>query len=661
MTTAEHAAGRSGRVVGAILLAAGVALSLANIGALGGLDSIAAAWRGLAHAPLHSVELVHGWLPRVAVSLLAGAGLGAAGAAMQQVLRNPIASPLTLGVAAGARLSLSLLTLWAPGMLAAIGEPVAMLGGAAALALVLGLASRRGLDPVTVVLAGLVVNLYFGALNAGLLLFFEMDLSALLIWGSGALTQHGWSDPVSLAPRVALGIGVLVLMRRPLSLMTLDEGSANSLGLGLKRTRVVALGAAVYLTAAVVSSVGVIGFVGLAAPAIARLMGARTFRQRLALSPLLGGLLLLVTDQLVQRLAGYTAGLLPTGAVTALLGAPLLLWLLGRVRPSAPASASARPAPSHVDHRRRLPAILATAVVVVTAALFLGRDGQGWRLDGVVSLMAQFPWRAPRVATALFAGVLLAVAGTILQRLLRNPMASPEVLGISGGALFGIVALVYLAPGAPEAALAGAGTLGALGTVAGLMWFSRRSDYAPERLLLAGVAVKALFDGLIGLVAASGVPFWTRLLNWVSGSTYGAGWSGALGGAAAVAVLLPAALVLHRWLALLALGDVQARARGVHVPRARFLLLLLAAVATAVATLLIGPLSFVGLMAPHLAHMLGLRRVRTQLLGACGIGAGLMVLADWAGRTLLVPGEVPAGIAASLIGGIYFMVLLRRL
>ncbi|HSH41763.1 MAG TPA: iron chelate uptake ABC transporter family permease subunit, partial [Arenicellales bacterium] len=236
-----------------------------------------------------------------------------------------------------------------------------------------------------------------------------------------------------------------------------------------------------------------------------------------------------------------------------------------------------------------------------------------------------------------------------------------EVLGISGGALAGVVLLVILAPAASYAALAGAGTLGALVTVGGLMWFTRRHGYAPERLLLAGVAVKALFDGVLGLVAASGVPFWTRLLNWVSGSTYGAGWDEVLGGLLAVVVVVPVVLALGRWLQLLGLGDEQARARGMLVARARMVLLVLAAVATAVATLLIGPLSFVGLMAPHMALMLGLRRVGTQLAGACGIGAGLMVLADWAGRTLLVPGEVPAGIAASLIGGIYFMYLLRRL
>ncbi len=645
---------------GGLFLASCLVLMAMNVQTLGGLDSLRAASHGLADAPIEAVKLVHGWLPRFVVGLLAGAALGASGAVLQQVLRNPIASPMTLGVAAGAQLALSLLVLWAPGLVAVLAEPAATAGGALALLLGLGLAARRGLDPVTVVLAGLVVSLYLGAVNAGLLLFFEMDLTALLIWGGGALTQHGWGDAWTLGPRVAAGIAVLALMARPLAVLTLDESSARALGLGLGRTRLLALAVAVYLSAAVVATVGVIGFVGLAAPAIARLLGARTFGQRLVAAPLAGSLLLLFTDQLVQWLGQFSASLIPTGAVTALLGAPLLLWLLRRLRTTASVNAGSLTPPAGAG-RLRLAWVLTAVVAVAGVALCLGRDATGWRWDGFAVVLERFPWRAPRVATALVAGALLATAGVVLQRLLRNPMASPEVLGISGGALAGVVALVYFAPAATYGALAGAGTLGALATVGGLMWFARRDGYAPGRLLLAGVAIKALFDGLLGLVAASGVPFWVRLLNWVSGSTYGASWEEVLGGLAAVAFLVPAVLLLRRWLDLLALGDVAARAQGVQVNAARLLLLVLAATSTAAATLLIGPLSFVGLMAPHLASMLGLRRVPTQLAGACGIGAGLMAGADWAGRTLLVPGEVPAGIAASLIGGVYFMYLLRRL
>ena len=180
------------------------------------------------------------------------------------------------------------------------------------------------------------------------------------------------------------------------------------------------------------------------------------------------------------------------------------------------------------------------------------------------------------------------------------------------------------------------------------------------RQVLQPVHVIGHRRALIGLVAASGSPLWLRLLSWVSGSTYGVDWPLVIGAGVVVVLLAPTVLALHRWLELLGLGAEAAAARGVRVNMAHLVLLTLAALATAVATLLVGPLSFVGLMAPHMARMLGLRRARTQLVGAAGIGVLVMVLADWVGRTLLVPHEWPAGLAAAFIGGLYFMWLLRR-
>ncbi len=645
---------------GIALLAGALVLAGFNLVGIGDPGALVEAWRAPASAPIGAVQVLHAWLPRLVMSLLAGAGLALAGTVMQQVLRNPIASPLTLGVAAGSQLGLSVLTLTAPALLAPFGEAVAVAGGALALGIVLALTWRRGLEPVSVVLAGLVVSLYFGAVNAGLLLFFEFDLKALLIWGGGALTQHDWSGVTFLAPRVLVVLGLLALLARPLAILTLDDHSARGLGLSLQRARLLALAAAVYLAAAIVSAVGIIAFVGLAAPALARQLGARTIGQRLFAAPAIGALLLFVTDQCVQQLDVYTSGLLPTGAVTALLGAPLLLWLLRQVRPrAAPMQTATVPHPG-THATGRVTALWLVALAVAVIALLLGRDASGWHLRDIATVLDASPWRAPRVVAAACAGLLLALAGTILQRLLRNPMASPEVLGISGGALAGVTLLVMAQPGAGEPALVAAGTAGAVVTTGGLLWFARHGGAAPERILLAGIAIKAIYDGLIGLVAASGSPLWLRLLSWVSGSTYGVDWPLVIGAGMAVMLLAPTVLALHRWLELLGLGAEAAGARGVRVNMAHLVLLTLAALATAVATLLVGPLSFVGLMAPHMARMLGLRRVRTQIIGAAAIGVLVMVAADWAGRTLLVPHEWPAGLAAAFIGGLYFMWLLRR-
>ncbi|MBB6342362.1 iron complex transport system permease protein [Pseudomonas fluvialis] len=599
-------------------------------------------------------------LPRLLMALLCGAILALAGTLMQQVLRNPLASPTTLGVASGAQLGLLVATLWAPWLLDLGREWVALVGGALATALVFALAWRRGLAPLTLILAGLVVTLYLSALNTSLMLIQQQDMNAVFIWGSGSLSQNSWQGLQFLLPRLAVVLLLLAPLLRPLALLELDDNGARSLGVPLRSLRLITLALAVYLAAAVVSTVGVIGFIGLAAPALVRLLGARRFNQRLLWSPLLGAGLLSCTDLGIQLLAGPLAELLPTGAATALLGAPLLLWLLPRLNLPAgqPAARSQVLAPRRDRPLPLLLALFAAFLVATGLALAIGQGVDGW--DWRVSDAQLFDWRWPRVMAAAAAGCMLALAGCLIQRLTGNPMASPEVLGISAGAAMGLIALLFLLPVSTLALQLGLGGLGAGLTLLLIVAISHRSGFAPERVLLIGISITALFDALQVILLAGGDPRGQNLLSWMSGSTYFVGPGQALGVGFCSIVLLLAALPLCRWLELLPLGDGSSRSLGVPLVRSRMLLLGLAALLTAGATLVIGPLSFIGLLAPHLARLLGLVRARSQLLGAALLGALVMVLADWLGRNLLFPAQLPAGLLASLVGGAYFMLCLRR-
>jgi len=119
-------------------------------------------------------------------------------------------------------------------------------------------------------------------------------------------------------------------------------------------------------------------------------------------------------------------------------------------------------------------------------------------------------------------------------------------------------------------------------------------------------------------------------------------------------------LSLHRWLTLISAGDGIAAGRGLPVEKARLVLLTVAALLTALVTSIIGPVAFVGLLAPHMAALLGARSGRAQLMIAALVGAGLMLLSDWMARTLIYPAQLPAGMVASVIGGVYFIALLTR-
>ncbi len=607
--------------------------------------------------------LVHySLLPRMAAAILCGAALALAGTIFQQVLRNPLASPTTLGVAAGAKLALALATLWAPGLFVFGREWIALAGGALAIGAVFALSWRKGLSPLAVVLAGLVLGLYCGAVSAALILFKEHYLTGLFIWGSGALSQQGWETVATLSLQCAAAAGLVALMIRPLTVLSLDDAGAHSLGVSLHGTRLAALALGVALTAVVVSGVGVIGFIGLIAPALARLAGARRLRDQLIWAPVMGAGLLWLTDQLVQRTGGLSGGILPTGAVTAVFGSPLLLWLLPRLRTAAAPPRTEAASPTR--RQRPVPMLLALGGLLLLGmalSLCLGRapDG-GWSLAGLDALPGLLPWRAPRALAALCAGAMLALAGGILQRLLRNPMASPEVLGVGAGAAFGLIVALFTVTAAGREIQLAAACAGAFGVLFIIVLLGRRTGFTPERVLLAGIALGALFDALVGALTASGDPRGLLLLNWMTGSTYQVDAPQALWSAAAAVVLIALTALCARWLDLLPLGDAPGQALGLNLGRVRLILLGLAAGLTATATLVVGPLTFVGLMAPHLATRLGLHRAVPQLAGAALVGAFIMLLADWLGRMIAFPWQMPAGLIATLIGGPALMWLLAK-
>lgn len=623
-------------------------------------------WQSLFAPNLNDVSqaVVHfSWLPRLAVTLLAGAALGLAGTLMQQVLRNPLASPTTLGVASGAQLALMMVTLFAPSWLLLGREWIAMAGGSLAMALVFALAWRRQLNPVVIVFAGLVINLYLAAISMGLLLFFQEELKGLLVWGSGSLVQNSWSGVSYLLPRLLAAAVLAAVLVRPLAVLELDDASARSLGVSLQHLRFAGLGLAVFITACVVSVVGLIGFIGLAAPAMVRLLGIRQLGQRLLWAPILGALLLAATDLLLQSLSRFWPVLIPTGAMTALLGAPLLLWLIPRlgIKSGAPKANAGLLVARHPAPTRLIGLLLVGLLLAVVASLLVGQGMTGWSWPSWLRWQAQLEWRLPRSLAAGAAGVLLALAGTLLQRVSNNPMASPELLGVSGGTFMGVIATALLLPALPLPLMLVGGLFGAFACLLLLVLVNRKHGFQPERILLSGIAITALFEPLQAIALANGDMRVQQLLSWMSGSTYYVTLPVAYGLVGLALLMLAACLLVSRWLDLLPMGSAVATALGIRLNRAQLAILLLVAVLTASATLVVGPLSFIGLLAPHMAKLMGLVRARWHLLGAAASGALLMVSADWVGQQILFPQEVPVGLVSTLLGGAYFMWCLRRL
>ncbi len=609
--------------------------------------------------PLDALMVQNNTLPRMAMALLAGGSTAMATMLMQQLMRNPLASDSTLAVSSGTQAALVAATVFAPSFLAYGTSAVAFAGAAAALGAVLRLSARRALQPLSVVLAGLVVSLYLGSLTGIVMLFFSEETRGVMQWGSGSLVQDSWRDTLGLLWRIAVAAILTAFLIKPLNIMSLGDTQAESAGIPVKKIRLLSLAVAAFLSAGVVGFVGMMGFVGLAAATLVRQMGVRTLSMRLICSFIVGALLLMLTDNGLMLLKHYRGIDLPAGAVTALVGAPLLLWLTAKAppRPSFQTTSDIPTAAPHVPRLLRFLPLIAVAVSVL--AFTVGRYDETLRLTIDPEY---FVFRYPRVLLAAATGTMLALTGVILQRLTQNPMAGPELLGISSGTAFGAMAVVMLfgiTSGSGWFWLTG--IVSALVSLGLLMLFNRKNGLAPEKVLLTGMAIAALADAAIRIWTASGDYRVQQLLVWMSGSTYQATPESALTVSLLAAASLLLILPLQRWLGLLSLNADVAQSTGVNVSLARMVLIASSATLTAAATLLIGPLSFVGLLAPHLARMLGARLPGQQLAAAALIGASVMMTADWLGRQVMFPYEVPAGMMATLIGGAYFMMMMRKL
>jgi iron complex transport system permease protein len=605
--------------------------------------------------------LYYSTLPRLATALIAGAALALSGALFQQVLLNPLADPTTLGVSAGANLALVVVSLFLPGLLGAGRDLVALAGSGAAALIVVGLGARRGFSPYSLVLSGLVLSLWCGGLAAILTYLNDRYLASLFIWGAGSLSQQSWVIPFSLSWKLVLVAIICGLVIRPLSLLDLGESGSTALGVKLVHLRFITVACAVALAAFVTSAVGVIGFIGLVAPTITRLSGARRPAQLIFWAPLIGAGLLFFADSVLQLVAGGLGDFLPTGAVTAIFGSPLLLALLPRLKIRH--RIQHMPMRSHMrSFGLKMPIVIVLfgLVLLVAISLSFGRDVNGdWRFLHGASAADIFAIRYPKVLAAMASGAMLAVAGAILQRLTGNDMASPEVLGISAGATFGVaIALFAVAPGfSGQFAFA---IIGAFCVLSVIFFSARKSGFAPERVLLAGIALSAMVDAVVGVLSSTGDPRAVLLMRWMSGSTYLIDATAAFSEIIVAVVLVALAFAARRWLDILPLGPAPSIAIGLPLAKSRLAMFGLAGLMTAAATLTVGPLSFVGLMGPHLAREAGLTRALPQMIGAAAIGGGLMVAADFVGRTIVSPYQIPAGLVSALIGAPFLMILMSK-
>jgi iron complex transport system permease protein len=317
------------------------------------------------------------------------------------------------------------------------------------------------------------------------------------------------------------------------------------------------------------------------------------------------------------------------------------------------------------------------AVLVLATAANIGRGEFPIGIGEVLAVLAgggvdgqQFivlELRLPRSLTGALVGAALGLSGAILQSITRNPLASPDVIGITNGAGaaavfvivlgggFGTLSGIATSVGLPLAALAGA-----LVTAMALYALAWRKGVQGFRFVLVGIAINAMLYAVINwLLVIAQVFQAARAHVWLNGSLNARGWEHVTPVGLALLVLVPAALLLVHQLNVLQFGDDTARGLGVRVDLARTALLLVAVCLAAVATASAGPIAFVALVAPQIAQRL-VRSARPPLVAAMVLGAALTVAADLVARTAFGATELPVGIVTAVIGAPYLLFLLAR-
>lgn len=269
--------------------------------------------------------------------------------------------------------------------------------------------------------------------------------------------------------------------------------------------------------------------------------------------------------------------------------------------------------------------------------------------------------RLPRALTAFTVGAMLALAGGIMQTLTRNPLASPDLTGVTAGASFGAIILLIFFPAASVGMLPLSALVGGLGVAATIYLLAWRGNDSPIRMILVGIGLTAALSAAESIVLLRvDVERLQNVLHWLTGSLYARSWEHLWALLPWCAIFIPFTLLSSRHLNALHLGEEVALGLGGRVTFQRGALILTSAALTGAAVSQVGTLGFVGLIAPHIARrMVGPMHEGSQIVTAL-VGGLLVLSSDFVGRTIFAPTEIPAGIIIALVGAPFFIYLLWK-
>jgi len=596
-------------------------------------------------------------LPRLAIGIITGGALAVAGVILQTLTHNPLASASTLGINAGAFFAVVVSTIFFPSAFGQYPFIVAVIGAVFSTLLVLSLAGRE-LNPVRVALTGMIISLLFSSMTGALQLLYENETSGLFLWGSGTLVQLNWSGVKFAAPFVVIALLVSIMSGKALDTFSLGEELATSLGQSVGRVKFLGWTLAILLSAITVSVVGAIGFIGLMAPHIVRLIGIKGHRAVLTHSFLWGSVLLIAAD-VIARFIQPTQEI-PVGAMTALIGGPWLMYLAYRT------AKTQKRGDRNLGGTKKpisLKFLISFILFLIVSAMYISfsYNGASWTPISQWTSMIIWNFRIPRVLITFIIGAMLAISGVLLQGVLRNPLADASVLGITSMAGAGAMIFLVLFPSLPVTWMPIGAIVGAVIAMLVIFLTSWKTGFQPILVALIGISVSAFGSALIQILVVKSKLVVAAALVWLSGSTYAKGWGDLYLALVLFIILVPIAIYLTRSLNALAFGDEVAISHGLNVSKTRAWSLIVGVALSASAVSIVGTIGFIGLLAPHIARRLVGYFHMPLMIVSMMIGGLLLTLADFIGRVMIAPKEIPSGLVVALIGAPYLLHLLRKI
>lgn len=605
-------------------------------------------------------------LPRLVAGILAGGALALAGALFQEASRNLLASPNLLGVSAGTHLFLVIGLIWFPVFSSNHQVLFAFIGGILT-AICVFFITRKEPEPVRIIFAGVAISLALSALAAILSLFFEQNVGGLFLWGAGDVEQQGWWNIHTTWLWIIAAFLFVMSISRTISIYALGDDHAKALGIRVNLIRWFMIIAGVILTANAVILVGPVSFIGLFIPNILRVLKVKTNGFFLVYSSLAGAIILPLADLIHLMIDHHYLINIPVGVLTAVLGAPILLIVLSKL---GHLSFSQNENIKLIMLKNKINLTYLIILLIFFCILsFVSSGGIYISLKSIVTydLFHQslnhfllINLRLPRICLAILAGGALAVSGLFFQGVIRNVLASPEVLGVSQGSTFLSLFLLLIIPSASWISIQITALLGGLASFLIVIFIAKKMGFRPLQLAMIGISLGALYAALnTSLLAFSGMRV-SETIRWMSGSFYGVNWIFVEHLFWVVLVILPICYFVAPWIDKLALGEEKAKSLGLSLSKAKFILLLLATILTSSVVASVGMLGFIGLMAPHIARMIGYRKTRSLVIISFLIGSILTVSSDFIGTIIFAPNEIPAGLVASVIGAFYLLFLLNK-